>query len=542
LANKVEFKISIDGLEQFQGNINKAGQSLEEFSKVAKNVGRELSQIGGIVTAVGGAISGPLLVAFNNAAKSSAKVANEVGKLKDITEAFQKDIATAILPVIQKFTAVLNELYQRFKNLDEAVKSQLLQQALLTGIFLTLSGIITIIVGKFFQLIASVTELAGKFIVFASANPMLIAIGVSLAVIVGLMFKFKVVADVVLSAFEALFLFLKNGFLTIKIALEGVVFGMVQSVKTVVDLMAKIPGPTQTSMRILANEIQNISNVIRGGINKDLQGIIQNAETLGSIFTEGQGSWSIAFDELKTKASELFNIFTSAVSTDEEGGGFVTGFLKGIETIGIKLNNLKQVGQDLATTLHTGLSAAFSDIILGTKTAKEAFMTLGQTMLKALVDFVAQWLAFQIISKAGMLAAQAFGITLAATLAAAYAPAAALASLASFGGNAAPAQAGIVSTVALANLMAIPKFAEGSGKLKDDTLGLFNKNEMIIPNTFADSIRNGELTLSGEGGKQGGVYVDLKGSTFNGITQEFVEDVFKKAGESIANRTLAFSV
>jgi hypothetical protein len=115
-----------------------------------------------------------------------------------------------------------------------------------------------------------------------------------------------------------------------------------------------------------------------------------------------------------------------------------------------------------------------------------------------------------------------------------------LASLASFGGNAAPAQAGIASTVALANVLAIPKFAVGSPKIPKDMTAQVLKGETIIPETFADSIRKGDLTLSGNGAGGGGIIMDFTNTVFNGVTQEFVTDIFTKASEAIANRTLTF--
>ena len=80
------------------------------------------------------------------------------------------------------------------------------------------------------------------------------------------------------------------------------------------------------------------------------------------------------------------------------------------------------------------------------------------------------------------------------------------------------------------------------GGIKDDTLGMFNKKEIVVPGTFSDAIKRGELSLSGGESQQssGNIVFDFTGATFNGITDKFVEEVFTKASENITNRTLAF--
>lgn len=232
--------------------------------------------------------------------------------------------------------------------------------------------------------------------------------------------------------------------------------------------------------------------------------------------------------------------------TGPAGGGkaeppaFLQGFSSGLDEIKEKVSDITALGKEMALTFHKGMSSAISDTILRVKTAKEAFVDFGKAMLKAIVNFVAEWISFQILSKAGALIAQTLSLTLAASLAAAWAPVAAFVSLATFGANSGPASAGIASTVALSKFLAVPGFQSGSSGIKDDTVGMFNKNEIVVPSSFADGIRSGDLALSGGEGAGGGVVVDLRGATINGITDEVVEEMFTKASENIANGTLAF--
>lgn len=541
MANKIEFNILITGMDQVNQQLNNGSEALENFSKVTKNLARELSQIGSITSLVGASISGPLLLAFKATAKSSSEVNTQITRLAQVTSEFQRQLATAIVPIFTRFVNVVNDLFNAFNSLDPILKNQIIQGALVAGVFLTLSGIFTIIIAKTLSLISNLAGLASKLLAFAAFNPILLGITVILVVIVTLMIKFKSVADAVFNTFQVLFLSLQVGFLGVRSALQTFIAVSLDGISKIFDGLSKIPGPLQEQFAATAALLSANATLARRFAFEDLQSIGTKTQEIGQIITTGQGSWALGFQNLKDQVLNFFNTLGEGAAPGSPAGNFITGFKQGLDEIGVKINDLNQQGINFANTLQNGLATAFSDIILGAKTAKEAFAAFGATLLKALVDFISQWLAFQIISRVGMLAAQAFGIALAGTLAVAYAPAAALASLASFGGNAAPAQAGIASTVALANVLAVPKFAFGAGNIKDDTLGLFNKGEIVVPNSFSDAIRRGDLSISGPGNSGGGgIVFDFSGASFNGITDSLVKDIFTKASENIANKTLAF--
>ncbi|EOC3625679.1 tail protein (tape measure) [Enterobacter hormaechei] len=104
-------------------------------------------------------------------------------------------------------------------------------------------------------------------------------------------------------------------------------------------------------------------------------------------------------------------------------------------------------------------SNALTGLITGTMSAQDAMRSLGNTMLNSVVNALAQVgveaLKNFIIGQTLGAASTAASVGMATTTAAAWAPAAALASLASFGANSAPAMAGIASTVGLAQGLAL---------------------------------------------------------------------------------------
>ncbi|RAY68671.1 tail protein (tape measure) [Enterobacter hormaechei] len=104
-------------------------------------------------------------------------------------------------------------------------------------------------------------------------------------------------------------------------------------------------------------------------------------------------------------------------------------------------------------------SNALTGLITGTMSAQDAMRSLGNTMLNSVVNALVQVgveaLKNFIIGQTMGAASTAASVGMATTTAAAWAPAAALASLASFGANSAPAMAGIASTVGLAQGLAL---------------------------------------------------------------------------------------
>ena len=142
---------------------------------------------------------------------------------------------------------------------------------------------------------------------------------------------------------------------------------------------------------------------------------------------------------------------------------------------GSVLDNLKQnyteffeqfrANVEIANSLQTafdgvtkGIGDAVAQSLIFGKSFKETFGNIARQVLAQLISSLVQigikMVLNATIGKTLQAAGIAQGVATAATLSAAYATPAALASLASFGSNAIPAQAGIASTVALSNVLA----------------------------------------------------------------------------------------
>ncbi|WP_129959453.1 phage tail tape measure protein [Escherichia coli] len=171
-------------------------------------------------------------------------------------------------------------------------------------------------------------------------------------------------------------------------------------------------------------------------------------------------------------------------------------------------------------------SNALTGLITGTMSAQDAMRSLGNTMLNSVVNALVQVgveaLKNFIIGQTLGAAATAAGASQAAILATAWAPAAAMASLASFGANSVPAMTGIASTVGLAQGLALTGMRYNGGPVNAG--GLYQVGERGKPEIYQASTGK-QYMIPGDNGKVisnkdmqggGGINVVLSVQNYNG--------------------------
>ncbi|HAS0862967.1 TPA: tail protein (tape measure) [Enterobacter hormaechei subsp. xiangfangensis] len=171
-------------------------------------------------------------------------------------------------------------------------------------------------------------------------------------------------------------------------------------------------------------------------------------------------------------------------------------------------------------------SNALTGLITGTMSAQDAMRSLGNTMLNSVVNALVQVgveaLKNFIIGQTLGAAATAAGASQAAILATAWAPAAAMASLASFGANSVPAMTGIASTVGLAQGLALTGMRYNGGPVNAG--GLYQVGERGKPEIYQASTGK-QYMIPGDNGKVisnkdmqggGGINVVLNVQNYNG--------------------------
>lgn len=134
--------------------------------------------------------------------------------------------------------------------------------------------------------------------------------------------------------------------------------------------------------------------------------------------------------------------------------------------------------RDVAVRLGT-------DVLTGAMKAKDAVKQLGKAAVSMVVEYALRWITAQVAMAAFGKAAKAAEILLAkvtgTAIAAAWAPAAAMVSLATLGSNAAPASAALVGTTALAESLALAGVAHGGlGDVPSESTFLLQKGERVL--------------------------------------------------------------
>ena len=144
---------------------------------------------------------------------------------------------------------------------------------------------------------------------------------------------------------------------------------------------------------------------------------------------------------------------------------------------------------DSLDSLSGTAANAIGGLIDGTMTGKDAMIALGRTIrdqaIGALVEMGIQYVKNLIIGQTASTAAVATAMATGAGIATAYAPAAAMASLATLGANAAPAIAGISTTVGTASALALTGGRQYGGPV--EAAGLYRVNETGAPEMFTAS-------------------------------------------------------
>lgn len=172
------------------------------------------------------------------------------------------------------------------------------------------------------------------------------------------------------------------------------------------------------------------------------------------------------FQKTATRIQEISDEMARQLKTDAAGIGnaFVFGFKETTDAFGSFSERMTTVGASLATSFSNNMSSAFSSIILGTKSAQEAFSDMARQIVDDLVQVVVQELIVkQILSFFGGGGIGGGGGNIAG------APG-------TVGHRGAVAGAG----VSLMNLSSAPRFHAGSGLVGDEMALVARRGEVMF--------------------------------------------------------------
>lgn len=193
-------------------------------------------------------------------------------------------------------------------------------------------------------------------------------------------------------------------------------------------------------------------------------------------------------------------------------------------------------------------SNAITGLLTGTMSVQEAMRSLGNTILNSVINSIVQVgveaLKNYILGQTLGAASVASSVGMAATTASAWAPAAALASLATLGTNAAPASAGITSTVGLASGLALAGARYNGGSVSAGSM--YQVGEKGKPEIYQASTGK-QYMIPGDNGKvisnkdmQSGSGVSVQVNVINQSTGATVQsaDGYMQDGNAVVDLLL----
>lgn len=263
--------IIISGQDQFTSACNKVTKSLDnitakgiQFGRELRMAGREISYIGMRMTAMGGLITAPMILAFKEAGKYSAEASHEIWRLQNTFTNLSVSIGKSLTPVIKQFTDFLSRLVDKWLELDPVVRDNIVKTVFMGGVYLTVGGIITTVIGQiissvgvmiiiFFQAFGKLAGLLGFIInlikgigiiiltAFTPAYlPFTILLGIIIAIVIA-MLKWKEVATAVGNYMEGYVNVIKVAFNGVRLVIDLVIKDILRLNEMLTRMASRLP-------------------------------------------------------------------------------------------------------------------------------------------------------------------------------------------------------------------------------------------------------------------------------------------------------------
>jgi hypothetical protein len=373
-------------LQGIEGNLQKFANSVHQVGLNMRQVGREIYQVGSTLTFMGAALTGPLALAFKSSEKYSLSVSNELKRLNNAFIALRVSIAEALVPVVHKLANVFGNLLTIWNGIPPATQQMIIQGVAITGIFLTLSGVVVSLAGKLIRVGGIILDLVSKFALFALANPWLVGIAAVVAGLIVVFLKFRDVAVPVLNAVEIGAEMVYIGFVKlIKYLLVGF-DKLALGLQKFYDLLGKIPGKLGEPYREASEHIKKF--------RENLDGLIKASDTetdrvgnkISNILATGEGSLVQGYDKARATIENFINLLKN-LGKDVK-----------INEVAQKFDAIESIGEGTARSLGSVFKHFFSDAFKGQiDDIRDYFAELGNMMLEVLAEVLAKMILVKTI-------------------------------------------------------------------------------------------------------------------------------------------------
>ncbi len=362
MANELNIFIKLQ--DEMSSKLRAIESNTEKLTQKMRSAGREISQVGTSMMFLGGAMSGPLLLAFRNSEKYSLAVSAQMDRLRNVTTQFQVQVATALVPVVERLTNTLAALLVIYNRISPEHQRMILQGTLLAGVFLTMGGALLAIVGRMVRFTGAIVGAAGAMAGFAAAHPVFVAIAISLGAVIALMAKLKMSAVPALNAIEIAGRMVLIGY-------EKLVLAMLK----ILELSARLRLSFGEAdyFKKQGEAVQSYIDSLQGGMEK--------------IMETHKGVLSGMADDLDAFAAKMKEILGAVINPPKVK----------IDHVVIAFDAMKEVSQKTAGAMSASLGRFFDTTEMRFRTLKEVVTDFGKSMIDILQQAIAKWILVKTI-------------------------------------------------------------------------------------------------------------------------------------------------
>lgn len=476
-----ELDIAVRLSDEFSAGMNTIQQNLNGFGKGVADIGltvttfgqqlrtasREIGNMGSVFALWGVAGVAPFALALKNSEASVNSVGNAMEQLTDIAQEFQESIATSVVPVIQNFTKSLNGVYQWFIALPQGMRDSITQGLLLASAMTLLTGVVIKIGAEIGKVVSDVALLAGHFLEFLGPilelNPVLVATVGIIAVVITAVGGWNEAMKILINTLQLVWESINSGVHASIIAFVGLAEIVVDTEEAITKALALIPGATQKMYQDSVAWWDSLRVKLQDMANNQIPAISNSAKNMGTILAGQTGTWSLALDDAKKHAQDFFTAWQNgsnvAITSSKTFQGELTATVKYFGDLGTAL------------TTYAGQNKAYAEA------AK--VVSIGTAIMNGAEGVTSIWAKWgwnpPIAAAFTALEAAAVGFQIAT--------------------------------------IESQSFDVGTPNVPQDMMAQIHQGEAIIPASFADAIRSGQLSLSGgnsaSSGSNGGVTVNV---------------------------------